>query len=71
MEPEREKTRESKPEPEREIESPEDQTDYVAATTAEGLEVVGGPGWGTREWEQEEGNSFQGFGLYSEYCDAC
>ncbi len=60
-EQERERGRELEPAPEMEVEEPEDQTDYVEATTAEGLETVGGPGWGAREWEDTEGNLFEGF----------
>lgn len=71
-EQERERGRELEPAPEREVETPEDETEYVEATTAEGLETVGGPGWGTREWEREEGNSFQGFvQLYCEFYNVC
>lgn len=69
-EQERENGRELEPVPKREVRKPENQTGYVKATTAEGLERVGGPGWGRREWEEEDFNRFQGFGqLYCEHCD--
>lgn len=69
-EQEREKGGELVPVADREVGEPEDQTEYVEATTAEGLETVGGPGWGAREWEAEEGNSFRGFAQLScEHCD--
>lgn len=71
-EQEREKGRVLEPTPEREVETPQDQTEYVEATTAEGLETVGGPGWGTRQWKKEKGNSFIGFvQLCCEYYDVC
>lgn len=58
--------------PERQVGKPEGQTKYVKATTAEGLETVGGPDWGTTAWETRNvKNSFEGFGqLYCEHCDA-
>ena len=46
--------------------APEDE--YVPATTAKGLQRVGGHGWGKAEWEAE--NPFQGFGqIYCEHCN--
>lgn len=60
-EQDREKGRVLEPAPEREVETPQDQTEYVEATTAESLETVGGPGWGTKQWKKEKGNSFIGF----------
>lgn len=53
-------------EEETDVENPKDHTEYVKATTVEGLETVGEPGWGTREWVAE--NEFEGFGqFYSEH----
>ena len=50
---------------------PGSQNQYVKATTIQGLETVGGPGWGDQEWEEgDDKNSFQGFGhIYCESCD--
>ena len=62
-EQDRERGRELEPVPESEMGESGDQTEYVKATTAEGLETVGGPGWETRHWENaNEENLFQGFG---------
>ncbi|CAD6567671.1 MAG: hypothetical protein ASARMPREDX12_000594 [Alectoria sarmentosa] len=54
-----EKGMELEPVPEGEVGKSEEQTGYVEATTTEGLERVGWPGWGTKEWEEE--NSYRGF----------
>ncbi|KAF6233351.1 hypothetical protein HO173_008475 [Letharia columbiana] len=64
----REKGRELEPAPEQEVEQPEDEDEYFEADTAEGLEMVGGPGWGTRQWEVA--NPFKGFSqLYCKHCN--
>lgn len=70
-EQEREKDRELEQVPQKEVGKSEDETEYVKATTAEGLGRVGGPGWGMEKWEEEESNYFYGFGqVHCEYCDA-
>ena len=72
QERERGKELEPAPEAEAEAETPEDETEYVEGTTTEGLKTVGGPGWGRKEWEMKEGNSFQGYvQLYSGYGNVC
>ena len=54
--------------PEGEEENPEGSIGYIPATTAHGLERVGGSNWGATEWEAE--NPFQGFRrLYCKHCD--
>lgn len=59
--------REPEPGPEENVKDSEDQTEYVEVTTAKGLEIVGGPGWGKREWKAE--NDFTGFDqTYCLYC---
>lgn len=59
---EREEEREQERENSRDIEpvKTKDQADYVEATTSEGLEILGEPGWETSEWKAE--NQFRGFG---------
>ena len=46
---------------------PKGRNIYTPATTSDGLERVGDPGWGATEWEAE--NPFQGFDQF--YCMHC
>lgn len=67
-EQEREKSEELQPVPKKNLGGGKDQTEYVPATTVEGLETVGAPGWETKQWAEE--NCFQGFDqLYGNNCD--
>ena len=67
-EQEKEKSEELQPVPKGKVGGAEDQTEYVPATTTEGLETVGWPGWETKEWAEK--NYFQGFDqLYGNNCD--
>ena len=67
-EQERERSEELQRLPKTESGDGKDQAEYVPATTIEGLETVGAPGWDTKQWVEK--NPFHGFNqIYGNNCD--
>lgn len=58
-EQEKERSEELQRVPKKKLVDGKDQTEYVPATTIEGLETVGAPGWETKQWVEK--TLFQGF----------